>query len=404
MIQSSNKTPFEIIRDENFNYEFQENLKWCKNLDDVAKYTRLPQTIIKSNSIIHLNIPYSKRNYNEKSKQNLKQFEEEVKPELKELKKIKNIEVLENGNFESINDFTKYYIKEYEKSKGKKVARVASKQTKNKILQASSVFVKSVISGFISVRGFKQRSISFCTFTLTEPQKHTDEKITQTFIDFIDHLKKVENYIIDPVTKIRTKEKALKLENYLWRSETQENGNIHFHLLADTFLNQDMLRRVWNLYLSKLGYKYGYGASNVNSLKRDKKNNKIKDVEKYLCKYLTKEPLKDKYKGFKRKDLIKLDDSEIYRRPILCKNWGCSRALLKLEYPKFYSKRAKDVFNKLQGKLKEYKNEKVPEYIKIFTGNIKKVILKTDYMIQYWIKEHYNLCYQFLYDEIPNLN
>jgi len=391
-------TPFEIIRDEYFNVEIENNLRYEKADSDRITKVWLPQTIIKGKSIIHSEIPYQKRRYNEKSKENLIQYESE-KEDFKELNQLKKID--EINEYKNVENWADTFLGEFKEKKGKEFSRISSKQTTEKIYRISSVFVRSVLSGFVSVRGFKQRSISFVTLTLTESQKHSDKKIIETFVDFIDHLKKVKNYLIDPVTKERTKEEGLKIENYVWRAETQENGNIHFHLIADVFLNQDMLRRVWNNYLEQLGYKYGYGAANVNSLKRDKKSNKIKNVENYLCKYMTKPPLRKKYKHYKRKDLIGIPDSEKYRRPVLGKTWGCSKKLLKLEYPKFYGQKAKEVFYKLKTKLKEYRNINIPEYIKIFTGNVREIFKQQTYQLQRQLKDHYLLCLQWLYDEIP---
>jgi len=388
-------TPFEIIRNEEFNYQIDNNLRYQRDLNN-ADNVRLPQVILKNRSLIYSELSYRKRNYNKKSAENLIQNQKQCTKELDKVRKTEEI-----TDYDNINDFTDKFLSQFKETKGKDFKRNASKQTTQKIYKISSVFVRSILSGFVSGRGFKQRSISFCTFTLTEPQKHSDQKIIQTFVDFIDHLKKVKNYLIDPVTKERTKEEGLKIENYLWRAETQENGNIHFHLLSDVFLNQDMLRRVWNNYLQNLGYKYGYGSANVNSLKRDKKNNKIMNVENYLCKYMTKAPLKNKYKHLKRKDLVHLPDEEIYRRPILGKTWGCSKKLLKLEYPKFYGEKARDIFYKLCRKLQEYRNVNIPEYIKIYTGNIRELFRQQSYELQKDLKNHYYLCLQWLYDEIP---
>ena len=392
------KTPFEQIRDEKFNYEIDQQLKWVSNPDQAMQWANLPTTIIKPNSVINFNQQYKSKRYNEKSKLNLVQFEKDEEQiqfskELKEQRTKKTIENVQNW----ANDF----LQEYEEKKGKKYNALPSKQTTEKIYRSASVFVRSVLSGFVSTRGFKQRTISFCTFTITETQKHCDDEITKTFIDFIDHLKKIKgNYIINQKGE-QTKEKALIIDNYIWRSETQENGNIHFHLIADTFLNQHLLRHTWNLYIAKLGYKFGYGAANVNSLKKDKNSKKILNVEKYLCKYLTKQPLKNQYKNLKKNQLDKISDSEKYRRPVLAKSWGCSRKLLKLEYPKFYSDKAREVLTKLKSYLREVKTETIPEYIKVFAGDTRKAFRKLDYVLQRQLKDHYLLCLQYLYDEIP---
>ena len=388
-------TPFEVIREEIFSALQEDDYNTFKDANKVI-HTRVNQTIIKSKSIIHSHIGYGKRLYNEKSKLNLVQNQSNA---FKELNRSRKVELLENEL--SVSEWTENYIKQYETEKKKKFNWLPSKQTTEKVYRISSVFVRSILSGFVPNGGFKQRSISFCTFTLTEPQKHSDQKIIETFVDFIDHLKKVKNYLIDPITKERTKDEGLKIENYLWRAETQENGNIHFHLISDVFLNQDMLRRTWNNYLQNLGYQYGYGASNVNSLRKDKKNNKIGNVEQYICKYMTKPPLRKAYKNFTKRQLLEVPDFEKYRRPILGKTWGSSKKLLKLEYPKFYGAKATKVFNTLKKNLKEYTNINIPDYIKIFCGDIRKEFKKQTYQLQRELKNHYLMCLQWLYDEIP---
>lgn len=394
------KTPFEFIREVEFydlyNQEAKQIYNRRKSREEIEEYLYLNQVVLKPNSMVRSSIGLKKKKVSAVSISNLVQYEDKSINEA--LKSIRNIEKIED-----VNEWAKLYIAEYEAKKEKKYRAVSSKQVSDKIYRIASVFVRSVLSGFVSPRGFRQRSISFCTFTITEPQKNSDTEIVKMFVDFLDHLKKVNNYIIDPITRKETKEKALILDNYIWRAETQENGNIHFHLLADTFLNQHMLRRVWNNYLGKLGYKYGYGSANVNSLKRDKNSNKILNVERYLCKYLTKPPLRDKYKGMKLRDLEGISDAEKFRRPILGKVWGCSRALLGLEYPKFYAEKCNKVVEKMREKLKEIKIEGIPDYIAVFVGDTRKALREMDYMLQKGVKEHYEICHSWLYgnyDEI----
>lgn len=36
------------------------------------------------------------------------------------------------------------------------------------------------------------------------------------------------------------------MKSYVWKAETQENGNIHFHLTTDVYIDSDELRLVWN--------------------------------------------------------------------------------------------------------------------------------------------------------------
>ena len=49
-----------------------------------------------------------------------------------------------------------------------------------------------------------------------------------------------------------------KCRLYLWKAETQENGNIHFHIIFDKYIYQADLRDVWNRICNKLGYVDAY--------------------------------------------------------------------------------------------------------------------------------------------------
>lgn len=48
------------------------------------------------------------------------------------------------------------------------------------------------------------------------------------------------------------------LKNYVWKVETQANGNIHAHFTTDTFIHYEELRTVWNSILSKHGIMQKY--------------------------------------------------------------------------------------------------------------------------------------------------
>lgn len=79
---------------------------------------------------------------------------------------------------------------------------------------------------------------TFITLTLPSEQIHEDCEITKTVLGtFLDKSRKLG-----------------LLRNYVWRAEKQKNGNIHYHILTDTFANYSLFRRIWFLALRKLGY------------------------------------------------------------------------------------------------------------------------------------------------------
>lgn len=114
------------------------------------------------------------------------------------------------------------------------------------------------------------------------------------------------------------------LKNYIWKVETQENGNIHAHFTTDTFIHWKDVRRVWNQILSKHGvidkytqkhenmtfddYVSVYGTGENSDIQRLRKSYnfgcssnwsdpnstdvhsvfKVKDLAAYLAKYMSK--------------------------------------------------------------------------------------------------------------------
>lgn len=86
--------------------------------------------------------------------------------------------------------------------------------------------------------------------------------------------------------------KYFGLKNYVWRVETQENGMIHFHLTADTFLHWRKIRSSWNRLLEKEGlleeFKAKFGHADPNSTDVHAVKN-ITNIAAYLAKYLCKQ-------------------------------------------------------------------------------------------------------------------
>ena len=83
-----------------------------------------------------------------------------------------------------------------------------------------------------------QFKLNFITLTLPSKQKHSDNEIKATLLN---------QFLIE----LRHK---YKLHNYLWRAESQANGNIHFHVVTDIFVPWRTLRTDWNRIQEKLGY------------------------------------------------------------------------------------------------------------------------------------------------------
>lgn len=89
--------------------------------------------------------------------------------------------------------------------------------------------------------------LNFITLTLSSEQIHSDNEIKSLMLQpFLDELRKKR-----------------KVSNYIWRAEKQENGSIHFHLVADRFIWWNDLRNMWNFYQQKLGYVSRYRGNQI---------------------------------------------------------------------------------------------------------------------------------------------
>ena len=188
--------------------------------------------------------------------------------------------------------------------------------------------------------------VAFVTLTLPTKQIHSDKQIKRLQTRYIENL-----------------QKTYGVKYYVWKAEAQKNGNIHFHLLVDKWIDWTVHRKLWNKQLDKLGYLDTYqqihgnrnpNTTDVHSLKTDKKGRKIKNVTTYIIKYMTK--------------------LEFGKRPILGKLWGCSDEAKQLDYPKYSE--GEPLFDHVvhlvnSGKLKQVLKE---DFFSFFSGKSFKII------------------------------
>lgn len=135
--------------------------------------------------------------------------------------------------------------------------------------------------------------VNFITLTLSSKQNHTDNVIKNKLLN---------QFLIEA-------KKRWNVTNYIWRSELQKNGNIHFHILTDKFIPWLELRNTWNRIQEKLRYITEFehihkhrnpNSTDIHSLK------KIKNINAYITKYMSKSGEDSGNKG---------------------RNWGCSTKL-----------------------------------------------------------------------------
>jgi hypothetical protein len=118
---------------------------------------------------------------------------------------------------------------------------IVSNQAASKIKKAINWLLvlakdKEVSSSYHG-RTFKFK-LSFITLTLSSAQIHSDHEIKHTLLNQL-------------LTEAR---KRWGVRHYLWRAESQKNGNIHFHIVCDRFIPWSELRDTWNRIQNKLGY------------------------------------------------------------------------------------------------------------------------------------------------------
>jgi hypothetical protein len=224
--------------------------------------------------------------------------------------------------------------------------------------------------------------IGFITLTLPSAQVHPTIEITE----------KCFNHWL---TEIRSK---CKIENYLWRLEFQKNGNVHYHIVTDCYIDYFLAQKTWNRIVNKLGYVDEYTRKfEVMSLadynksqnpfglipfdliaKRYAKGKKCAwkepssvdvkvctskaSISYYISKYFSKE--KDNYS--KNNPLDNEDNSFSLRL------WFCSRSLSKLDkISGFTASTMVDYYHIL--KNCEGFVEKIYEYCQVLVFDISKV-------------------------------
>lgn len=103
--------------------------------------------------------------------------------------------------------------------------------------------------------------VCFVTLTLPSCQVHSDQEIKKLCLNqLLIELKRYNG-----------------LHNYIWRAEKQINGNIHFHLVMDKFIEASVLRLRWNRIINKLGYIDKY---------TDRMNQNIKNFSDYYNEFI----------------------------------------------------------------------------------------------------------------------
>lgn len=153
-----------------------------------------------------------------------------------------------------------------------------SPKTKSKVRKYLTTWVNSIIElrkldRHIGIK--KVPYLTFVTLTLPSKQNHSDNEMKrEALMPFIETLKR-----------------KYDVWNYFWRAEAQENGNIHFHLIIDSYIRWESVRFEWNSIMDKLGYiepfflKFGHKNPNSTDIHKLKH---VNNPAEYLIKYVSK--------------------------------------------------------------------------------------------------------------------
>ena len=128
------------------------------------------------------------------------------------------------------------------------------------------------------------RKLVFITTTLSSTQIHGDKQVKEQVLKSFMRILR-ERYGCD---------------NYIWKAEIQGNGNLHFHIAIDKYVQKDVIQHIWNECQEKLGYissfekRYKHRnppSTNVQAILSNKALNN------YLSKYLGKSEGKRSIEG-----------------------------------------------------------------------------------------------------------
>lgn len=206
--------------------------------------------------------------------------------------------------------------------------------------------------------------LSFITVTLPSVQIHTDNEIKRECLNsFIVKLKEQKG-----------------IENYFWRAEAQANGNIHFHLIVDRYINMNWLQKNWNIAINNLGYVDRYckmwGHRQPPST-HIKKVSTIQEAAKYVTAYLKKHE---------------------NRRIIKGRIWGCSDQLREI---KSLNAIHEEDFYKFEEYLKKsaYVHQKHDTNYSFYCGDMFLFLSKEFKGLYKDLEIHYQLEFNKLYPE-----
>jgi hypothetical protein len=161
------------------------------------------------------------------------------------------------------------------------------KAYKGQVTKKTRVRYEKLLTAWMNVlkagnenKGNKKRKIVMITLTLSDKQDYNK----------IGSDKMIKKNMLEPM--IKWLQYNFDVVNFFWRAEAQANGNIHFHILLDKYINKEKLQLHWN----KIQEKHGYLETYKRKFKKTNPPSthvKLYDLTErnigYILKYLTKE-------------------------------------------------------------------------------------------------------------------
>ncbi len=269
---------------------------------------------------------------------------------------------------------------------------VATKKRMRKLIENA---VNSVYVGYDWKKDYQnQPYLTFVTCTLPCAQFHTDKIIKRSFTLFLENLVKTYN-----------------VKFYLWKAEAQKNGNIHFHVLIDRYVDHGIVRNLWNLQMKKLGYIERFSANMMSKgftyNPKSKKPREIQNLEYLIQK---KEGFNNpnstdihSLKGIKNIAgyMIKyMTKNEENKRPIIGRVWGCSRNIKFLKYPEFVGDSvARKIVDIAERHLKRIDGI---DFVLMYKGFVWQTLKRYGIEIFKKVKDYYKNLNQQLYEPEKN--
>jgi hypothetical protein len=210
----------------------------------------------------------------------------------------------------------------------------------------------------------KEHHISMITLTLCSKQMHDDKYLKKNlFGRYLEEIKR-----------------KYKIDHYFMRYEAQKNGNIHAHLLIDTYIPANDIQRIWNKKLDALGYidefekKHNHRfppSTHVEGFYDDV------DRTNYLIKYAVKENNDRKIEGRQYSMSHSLKEIDVFETIITNKISNIVEQIINSETIKTYS----------------------DEFFTVIFADRQLISNYLGTQFQYEYNEYYQRCYNYLYND-----